>query len=120
MKEAWSWLRKAEDDLKTAEVCMKGKRLDASAFHSQQAAEKALKAVQILTLEKFDKVHDLLALAGSVKAPDGVVRHCIKLNPYYTITRYPDVLEPTTEETAKELVKESREVVEWAKRTVKS
>lgn len=118
-EEAKNWLKKAEDDLGTTEVCMKGRRLGASAFHSQQAAEKALKAVQIQKLGKFDKVHDLLALADSVHAPDDVAERCIRLNPYYTITRYPDVVEPVTEQTARGLLKVSKEVVKWAKRTLK-
>lgn len=65
-EEAKNWLKKAEEDLGTAEDCIKIKRFYAAAFYSQQAAEKALKALQIEKLSRFDKVHDLLTLADSI------------------------------------------------------
>lgn len=39
------WLAEAEEDLRTAEVLLEQGRYSASAFHSQQSAEKALKSV---------------------------------------------------------------------------
>jgi len=90
-EEITNWLKKSEEDLGTAEDCLKSKRLNACAFYSQQAAEKALKALQIQKFSRFDKVHDLIVLTDSVKAPDEITEYCIKLNPYYTITRYPDL-----------------------------
>lgn len=39
------WLAEAEEDLKTAEVLLQQARYSASAFHSQQTAEKALKSL---------------------------------------------------------------------------
>lgn len=118
-EETENWLKKAEEDLGTAEDCIKVKRFHAAAFYSQQAAEKALKALQIEKLDKFDKIHDLLTLADSIKAPKEIINYCLKVNPYYTITRYPDVGESLKGETAKELPKISRKVVEWAKQTLK-
>lgn len=112
-------MNRAEEDLGTAEDCIKIKRFHAVAFYSQQAAEKALKALQIEKLSRFDRVHDLLTLAASIKAPTEIVNCCLKLNPYYTITRYPDVEETIKEEAAKGLPKISRRVVEWAKQTLK-
>lgn len=98
---------------------MKIRRFHASAFYSQQAAEKALKAMQIQMLSRFDRVHDLLTLADSVKTPEEILNCCLRLNPYYTITRYPDVGEPIAEKTAKEVVDKSRRVVEWVKQSLK-
>lgn len=118
-EETKNWMNKAEEDFGTSEDCIKSRRFSASAFFSQQAAEKALKALQIEMLGKFDRIHDLMALAGSLKAPEGVIECCIKLAPYYTATRYPDVGMPINEETAKGLLGKSREVFEWAKRTLK-
>lgn len=118
-EETRNWLKKAEEDLGTAEDCLKIKRFHASAFFSQQAAEKALKALQIEKLGRFDKVHDLLTLADSVKATKGVVDCCIKLNPYYTITRYPDVEKSVKEQLVKGLPSTSKRVVEWAKQILK-
>jgi len=118
-EETKKWLMKAGEDLGTAEDCMKSKRFSASAFYSQQASEKALKALQIQKFDKFDKVHDLLVLADSVKAPGQITNHCIKLTPYYTITRYPDVEEPISEDVARDLLDISKKVVEWVKQTLK-
>lgn len=44
------WLRQAERDLNTAKVNLRERIYDASAFFSQQAAEKALKAFYIKNL----------------------------------------------------------------------
>lgn len=118
-EEAENWLNKADEDLATAEDCVRIKRFHASAFYSQQAAEKALKAMQIQLLDRFDRVHDLLMLANSVKAPKEVTNYCTMLTPYYTITRYPDVGDPITPKTAQELVGKSKGIVEWVKRTLK-
>lgn len=118
-EEAKNWLKESEEDLGTAEDCIKVKRFKASAFYSQQASEKALKALQIQKLGRFDKVHDLLTLADSVEASDDIIACCIKLNPYYTSTRYPNVRELITEDTAKELLENSKKVVEWVKQILK-
>jgi len=58
-------------------------------------------------------------LADSLKAPKEIVDCCVNLNPYYTITRYPDVEEAVKEETAKMLPEQSKMVLEWAKRILK-
>ncbi len=45
--EAKEWLSKSEEDLENAQLLFQNKRLSAAAFFPQQAAEKALKALQI-------------------------------------------------------------------------
>ncbi len=117
--EVDGWLKKAEEDYGTSEDCFKSERFSASAFFSQQAAEKSLKALQIERLGRFDKVHDLLTLASSVNAPDDVVRSCVRLTPYYVITRYPDVEGPITKEIAQSLLEESKKVTNWVKQVLK-
>jgi len=47
MREAEEWWGKARKDLETADYNLKGNMLDAAAFFAQQAAEKALKSLQI-------------------------------------------------------------------------
>ncbi len=117
-EEVRKWLEKAESDLSGAEINFREGLYDVSVFLSQQAAEKALKAVQIQKLGKFYKVHDLLTLADSVDAPDEITNCCIKITPYYTITRYPDVGEPITQQSAIDLLDQSSKVVKWAKQTL--
>jgi len=43
LEEGLRWLDQAEADMKTARDCLKDRNFYASAFFSQQAAEKALK-----------------------------------------------------------------------------
>lgn len=107
-EESKNWLKESEDDLGTAKDCIKVRRFKASVFYSQQASKKALKALQIQKLGKFDKVHDLLTLADSVEASNDIIACCIKLNPYYITARYPDVGEIVSEDTAKELLENSK------------
>jgi len=53
------WLRKAEKDLKWAEAMLLERDLDYSTFHSQQAAEKALKVVITALKIQPPKTHDI-------------------------------------------------------------
>ena len=112
-KEAKSWLDKAQEDLSTAQDCLTSKHFGASAFHSQQAAEKSLKALQIQLQGRFDKIHDLVSLAKGLDAPNEIVNCCLRLAPYYVVTRYPDVGEPITRQTVKELLDDSTKVIRW-------
>ncbi|MDE1763708.1 MAG: HEPN domain-containing protein [Patescibacteria group bacterium] len=107
---------KAEEDFNTARDCLASKHLDASAFHAQQAAEKSLKALQIQLHGRFDKIHDLVSLAKTDDAPNEIINCCLRLAPYYVVTRYPDVGEPITREIVKELLDDSMKVIKWATR----
>ena len=118
-EETKGWLNKAKEDIETARYNLKGKKLNAAVFFSQQASEKSLKAVQIEKLGRFDRIHDLLALAKSVNAPEDIIESCASVNPYYTITRYPDSEDKINEKTAKSLLESSEKVVRWAKKILK-
>lgn len=89
------WLRKADTDFKTAQHLYQGGPdfAEGSAFHSQQAAEKYLKAFLVWHQIEFHKTHDiaaLLKLAGKVedKIPE-ILRDAVTLNPYGVDYRYP-------------------------------
>ncbi|MBI2910392.1 MAG: HEPN domain-containing protein [Chloroflexi bacterium] len=118
-EEAEAWLTQSEEDLGTAEDCLKIKRFKAAAFYSHQAAEKALKAVQIGGQGRFDKIHDLVRLAAKVDAPKEVAESCAKLNPYYIVPRYPDAGLETGVQAVTRLPAMSRRVVEWARQALK-
>lgn len=61
------------------------------AFLSQQATEKALKALYIHTVkESPGPTHSLLFLGKSVKIPDEFFSGLRKLSPDFVITLYPD------------------------------
>ena len=89
------WVRKAEIDFKTAgHLCHGGPDFaEGTAFHSQQAAEKYLKAFLVWHQIEFQKTHDieaLLRLAEKVndKLPE-ILREAVILTPYGVDYRYP-------------------------------
>lgn len=87
----------------------------AAAFHAQQAAEKAMKAVQIRRHGSFDRIHDLWRLATLLKADATIADHCAELSAWYSAARYPDAGGEASEEDAKESLRRAREVVAWAR-----
>lgn len=122
-KEVREWIRAAEDDLEDAIVLLKSKRYAAAAFHSHQAAEKALKAtVIVLKRELPPKMHNLIYLARILNIDDEQLLEALRrLNPHYRISRYPDAangvpMEMYSESIAEELVELARGVVEWARK----
>lgn len=89
------WIRKAESDFKTAGHLLQGGSdfAEGTAFHSQQAAEKYLKAFLVWHQIEFHKTHDieaLLRLAEKVndKLPE-ILREAVILTPYGVDYRYP-------------------------------
>ena len=89
------WIRKAESDYKTAAHLLKSSPdlAEGTSFHSQQAAEKYLKAFLVWHQIEFPKTHDieaLLKLAGEAdkKIPE-ILREAIILTPYGVDYRYP-------------------------------
>jgi len=89
------WVRKTEIDFKTAgHLCHGGPDFaEGTAFHSQQAAEKYLKAFLVWHQIEFQKTHDieaLLRLAGKVddKIPE-ILGDTVILTPYGVDYRYP-------------------------------
>lgn len=96
------WLRQARVDLGVARLAPEGMDREPFAFHAQQAAEKALKAVLLARGIHFPLVHDLdrlleLLERGGVSTPD-TVRRAGVLSGYAVITRYPHPDEVADEE----------------------
>jgi HEPN domain-containing protein len=84
-----TWMQ-SEEDLRTAELIIEVGRFYASVFFSQQAAEKALKALYIYQKKRLPKTHNIVELASDLGAPDEVIEACQELNPDYVTTRYVD------------------------------
>jgi HEPN domain-containing protein len=89
------WVQKAETDFKTAQHLFQSGPdfAEGAAFHSQQAAEKYLKAFLVWHQIEFQKTHDieaLLRLAGKAdsKIP-AVLKDAVILTPYGVGYRYP-------------------------------
>ena len=105
------WLRKAVGDLRVARHLLGGDADFAfgAAFHSQQAAEKSLKAALVWHQVDFPKTHDigrLVELLRSVDARMAIpIAQAIDLTSYGVEVRYPaDLPEPTLEEARVALV----------------
>ncbi|MEA1904749.1 MAG: HEPN domain-containing protein [Candidatus Hadarchaeota archaeon] len=86
---------------------------------AQQAAEKALKALQIKKLGRFERTHDLIMLAKSVDAPIEVIQLCELIAPFYTITRYPDVRVSYDERKVSSVIDASEKVGKWVEQNLK-
>ena len=65
------WLKKAESDLATVEICISSnKSFDVACFHAQQVIERYLKAYLIFKDVDFPFVHDLRKLLELCAATD--------------------------------------------------
>jgi HEPN domain-containing protein len=80
----------AQEDLDTADKLIRVQKYYASAFFSEQAAEKVLKAMYLERKRRAAFTHDLIELAEELSAPENAVRAAVELSPDYLLTRYPD------------------------------
>jgi HEPN domain-containing protein len=103
------WLRKAIEDLEIAERILPDYP-GGSTFHSQQAVEKALKALLIALGKRPPKTHRIELLLELIKRSDVDVSEIEayepeKLSNYAVEARYPDFGEEPSLEEAKEAYK---------------
>jgi len=117
--EAKEWLEKAREDLDVAEYNLKGNKLSAAAFYFQQAAEKALKALQIEKLNRFERTHDLVILAKSLDTPKEIIEICESVTIYYVITRYPNSKQEYTKKDIMNAGNGSKKVIRWIEEMLK-
>ena len=103
-------LRKAENDLKDANILYNSKEASAEGicFHCQQAVEKFLKAYLVYNDKEINKTHDISQLLEFCKKIDDDFIELEKLNiddmtNYAVIVRYDDIIEPSLED-AKEAI----------------
>ncbi|MBU4436939.1 MAG: HEPN domain-containing protein [Candidatus Altiarchaeota archaeon] len=90
-KEAQNWREHGKRDLETAEHTMDSKDYYASSFFSQQAVEKALKALYVKKFNELVRVHDMVFLARELELPRDLIDAAKRLNPVYVESGYPDV-----------------------------
>jgi HEPN domain-containing protein len=96
LEEAKRWLNEAEKDLEAAKVLKEKELFHLSCFHSEQAAQKALKSYLYFKGERFIFINSVGKLAlTSVEFDEEfrkILRNAEKLDRYYIPTRYPDAL----------------------------
>ena len=117
IEKAKEWLKKAETDLKVANILIKEGIYDYSLFHSQQAVEKYLKAFLTYHNKPFGKTHNIPLLVNLCKEIDKTFEDLLKLDlsilfPLGVTVRYPTGRE-ITEEEAREAVDIAEKVREF-------
>lgn len=116
------WLAFAQGDLAAARVLL-GADVPprTAAWHAQQAAEKALKAVLVARGETVPKTHDLLDLARRIGAPIEdmpTTRNLAELSYHAVQPRYPDDLADVDEADALESVSTAEAILAEAERLI--
>ncbi|MGQ9625498.1 MAG: HEPN domain-containing protein [Anaerolineae bacterium] len=119
-EEADNNWRQAQEDMETARVLLETERFYASVFFSQQAAEKALKALYIEQKRELPKTHNLTALTRELSAPPEVLEAAQELTPDYLTTRYPNAANAVPAEiynhnSAQMHLKFANEIISWVK-----
>jgi len=116
--EAASWILKAANDLRGAQVDLDAEPplIEDALFHSQQAVEKAQKAFLTWHGRPFRKVHDLSELgemcAGIDPSLDELCRQAERLTVFATVFRYPGDYDTPPREEAVEAMQLGRRVVD--------
>ena len=118
--DAAEWLIHAESDLTYARLgrsepaVLRGQ----VAFHAEQAAEKALKAVLIQTGVEFPRTH-VQSLLRLLRNSEISVRQDIEqasaLTRFAVEARYPGDIEPITPEEVAQAIEVAERVVAWAR-----
>ncbi|HDL85855.1 MAG TPA: HEPN domain-containing protein [Candidatus Acetothermia bacterium] len=88
------WLAFAKEDLQMAQLAMKERLYNQACFHTQQGAEKALKALIAERGKLPPKTHKLIDLISILCMPEleELRRDLLLLDRFYLPTRYPDAL----------------------------
>lgn len=94
MNAAHEWLKFAEDDLRATEILLREGIFNMACFHSQQLAEKSLKAFLRYHGKAIPFIHFLEELCERCSKIDSsftqLVDACIALDIFYQPTRYPE------------------------------
>jgi HEPN domain-containing protein len=114
-----AWLERARSDLALAHAALSlpDVLLEDACFHTQQCAEKALKALLVQRGIPFPRTHvvetllDLLEASGVTVPAD--VDEALVLTQYAVQTRYPGDWEPVTPEEARFALEVANRVLSW-------
>jgi HEPN domain-containing protein len=107
IKEAIRWFKTAEDDLDSAKILRDSDKYAHSCFHSQQAAEKSLKAVWHYS-DEDPWGHSIMKLIDDLEPVNSdlyrefepLKRIALVLDRFYIPTRYPNGLPDITPDVA--------------------
>jgi HEPN domain-containing protein len=122
-EEVQNWFKQAEADLRSARNSREAGDYYMSVFASQQAAEKALKALSLLKLREYPKGHSIIYLAQRLEVPESMTSGIRDLNPEYLSTRYPDMAAGVPAELYDDKIagrhfRTAQEVLEWVREQI--
>lgn len=122
-EEVRNWFRQAEADLRSSRNSREAGDYYMSVFASQQAAEKALKAMSLSKLKEYPKGHSIIYLAQKVEVPESMMSGIRDLNPEYMSTRYPDMAvgvpaELYDDKIAARHFRTAQEVLDWVREQI--
>lgn len=112
-----TWMAKAAEDLLCIDNNLGAKIApwNLVAFHAQQAAEKALKALLARAKIVIPRTHDLEQLLSQCAAVgvdmNGLMQCCVTLMPYAVAIRYPGDEPDASEQDARAAVEAARRVI---------
>jgi HEPN domain-containing protein len=127
--KSYNWLEEAEWDLENARILHKNNRFNTVVFHSQQAAEKAVKA--LLYFNKTNgwghSIYSLLEKYKDLKQIDlnDLDKKALSLDKHYITTRYPDALPDLAphnaynKQEAEIAIKQAEEIILFVKKEIK-
>lgn len=118
MHEVKIWIDTAERDFKIAQSSFESGNYYWASFQAQQAAEKALKGLNIKKHKQLIRSHDLVFLARRANVPQRIVKICGKINPCYIDTRYPDLAREYGSKEASEILNFAEKILEWIKKNL--
>jgi len=117
------WFLQSEYDLDTAQYMIDGNRYGYSVFMMHLSVEKAFKGLYQKKVNQVPpKIHNLSYFIEklSLNVTEEIAKNCIKLTEANIKSRYPDSLSEMkvlyTKEISLELLKKSKEVIEWIKK----
>lgn len=114
-EETQAWLTKARDDMAAAQVLFDAGLTDGACFHSQQAAEKCLKALFEEHGQHVPRTHDLDVLTERIRnfvtVPDEIGQAATFLSSFGVEVRYPGT--DTDLEDATDSLQMANRIVSW-------
>ncbi|MCS7214788.1 MAG: HEPN domain-containing protein [Thermodesulfovibrio sp.] len=121
MKQYEEWLIKAESDLKTAKKLIAGDDpiFDTATYHTQQCAEKALKAYLSFKQNPILKIHDLgdlveICMKYNKKFAE-LMDDADALTPYSIMYRYPPSFGSPDENEVKMAIEKAEKILNFVK-----
>jgi HEPN domain-containing protein len=121
-----AWLAKAVSDLISAKKLSRDDddTLDTAVYHTQQCAEKSLKAYLCLKNQVIPKTHDLEKLLELCYSHDisfkNLLNDAVDLLPYATYSRYPDDRFYIAREEVMEAIKKATSIYNFIKNKIET